>query len=167
MFTDMKFSIKQIGVIHTPYKDNAPNQSNEKAKGDFTIEVYPEYESALTSLEKFNYIYVLYFLDRLDKDYQNVISPPWAKGKTSVGVFASRSPNRPNPIGLSVVKILKIEKNIITTSGIDALNNTPLIDIKPYIKDIDSKEDANRGWVNLAEFDEHLKMHLAGTLHKH
>lgn len=163
----MKFSVKQIGIIHTPYDDNAPNQSDEKIKGDFTIEVFSEYESALTLLEKFNYIYVLYYLDRIDNDYQNIISPPWAGGKTSVGVFASRSPNRPNPIGLSVVKILKIENNIITTSGLDALNNTPLIDIKPYINNLDAKEDANFGWVNLAEFDEHLKMHLAGTPHKH
>jgi len=163
----MKFSIKQIGVIHTPYKDNAPNQSDEKIKGAFAIEVLPEYEPALMSLEKFSYIYVLYYLNRIDRDYQNIISPPWAGGKTSVGLFASRSPNRPNPIGLSVVKILKIEKNIITISGIDAFDNTPLIDIKPYIKNLDSKEDANLGWVNLTEFDEHLKMHLDGIPHKH
>ena len=163
----MKFNIKQIGVIHTPYKDNAPYQSDEKTEGDFTIEIYPEYESALTSLEKFKHIYVLYYLDRLDDDYQNVISPPWTEEKTSVGIFASRSPNRPNPIGLSVVKVLKIEKNIITTSGIDAFDETPLIDIKPYIKNLDSKEDANYGWVNITQFDEHLKLHLAGIPHKH
>ncbi|VAX25840.1 COG1720: Uncharacterized conserved protein, partial [hydrothermal vent metagenome] len=66
-----------------------------------------------------------------------------------------------------VVKILKIKKNIITISGIDAFNNTPLIDIKPYIKNLDSKEDANLGWVNIAEFDKHLKTHIAGTPHKH
>ena len=82
-------------------------------------------------------------------------------------MFASRSPNRPNPIGLSVVKILRIEKNIIAISGIDAFDNTPLLDIKPYIKNLDSKEDANFGWVNNTELDEHLKMHLAGIPHKH
>jgi len=163
----MKFSIKQIGVIHTPYKENAPYQSDEKTKGDFTIELYPEYESALTSLEKFNHIYVLYYLDQIDEKYQNVISPPWAGGKKTVGVFASRSPNRPNPIGLSDVKVLKIEKNTIAISGIDAFDNTPIIDIKPYIKNLDSKEDANFGWVNITEFDEHFKKHLDGIPHKH
>ncbi len=166
MFIDMKFSLKQIGIIHTPYLDNAPYQSVEKTDGDFSIEIDPEYESALISLEQFTHIYVLYYLDRVDEDPKNIISPPWA-GSQSVGVFASRSPNRPNPIGLSVVKILRIKKNIITISGIDAFDNTPLIDIKPYIKNLDSKEDANFGWVNITELDEHLKMHLAGIPHKH
>ncbi|MEN8192763.1 MAG: tRNA (N6-threonylcarbamoyladenosine(37)-N6)-methyltransferase TrmO [Bacteroidota bacterium] len=162
----MNFELKQIGTIHTPYKDNAPYQADEKVEGDFTIDVDPKFEQALKSLEQFTHIYVLYYLDRLDEEYKNIISPPWADNH-STGLFASRSPVRPNPIGLSIVKILNIKKNIISISGIDAFDNTPLIDIKPYIKNLDCKEDANAGWINFIEFDEHLKMHLAGIPHKH
>jgi len=69
------------------------------------------------------------------------IKPPWADGK-EIGLFSSRSPNRPNPIGLSIVRVKNIIKNKIYTSGIDVFNDTPLLDIKPYIKKLDSKSDS-------------------------
>jgi tRNA (Thr-GGU) A37 N-methylase len=93
-----------------------------------------------------------------------MIQPPWAKGK-KVGLFASRSPVRPNPIGLSIVRIKKIIENKIYTSGLDVFDGTPLLDIKPYIKDLDDKFDADYGWIKEMDDTEHLSLHIKGIPH--
>jgi tRNA (Thr-GGU) A37 N-methylase len=80
-------------------------------------------------------------------------------------VFASRSPVRPNPIGISVVRIRGIENREIFTSGMDVFDGTPLLDIKPYIKDLDSKADANYGWIEEMNNREHLLLHIKGIPH--
>ena len=134
----INFKLKPIGILKTPYEKKAPPQPDTKGKGDFKIIIYPEYTEGLYELDKFKYAYILYFMNRTQKNFSLKVNPPWSKNK--VGLFASRSPNRINPIGLSVVEILKIEKNIIYTSPMDAFNNTPLLDIKPYIKLLDVKE---------------------------
>lgn len=90
--------------------------------------------------------------------------PPWAGG-LRVGVFASRSPRRPNPIGLSIVRVLGVKDNEVITSGLDAFDGTPILDIKPYIKDLDSKADANYGWVEDLEDREQLTLHIRGIPH--
>ena len=92
------------------------------------------------------------------------VNPPWAGNKV-VGVFASRSPVRPNNIGLSIVKIKKIIGRKIITSPLDVFDGTPLLDIKPYIADLDSKPDANYGWVEDLADREHLKLHIKGIPH--
>lgn len=132
---------RPIGSIHSPYTDMAPFQANEDdTKGSFVLELLPEYETALQDLECFRYIIVLFHIDRA-RGYNgtNIAHPPSKKGGTT-GLFASRSPNRPNPIGLDVARIIRIEGNRIFTSGLSALDGTPLIDIKPYISN-DSKPD--------------------------
>jgi len=134
-----------IGVINTPYIDTAPFRCEEDAEGEFYLRLLPQFQEALYLLEKFDYLHVLFHIDR-GKHYKLKVNPPNADGQ-EVGLFASRSPNRPNPIGLSTVKIIKIEKNIIHTSGLDVLDNTPLLDIKPYIPAIDLKINANSGWI--------------------
>jgi ribonuclease HI len=136
-----------VGNIKTPYIEYAPQQVIDD-DGDFYIQIYNEYKSALLGLDSFNYIYVLYYMDRLKIDLEKVIKPSWSDYKR-VGLFASRTQNRPNPIGLSVVKINKLKGNKIYISAIDALDNTPVLDIKPYIKEIDLKADANNGWINI------------------
>lgn len=139
---------KPIGLIHSPYKNMAPFQPMENdTNGPFVLELMPEYETALQDLEYFRYIIVLFHIDRA-KGYNgsNVAHPPSLSGGT-VGLFASRSPNRPNPIGLDVAKLLRIEKNMIYTSGLSALDGTPLIDVKPYTKK-DSKSDPGIGLTN-------------------
>ncbi len=155
-----------IGVIHTPYHDKAPYQPVEADEGDFFIEVFPEYREGLQDLDTFTYIYLLYFIDRLNREVSMKVEPVWA-GEIEVGVFASRSPLRPNPIGLSVVKVLKVEGNTITTTGLDVFDGTPLLDIKPYIKDLDSKKDANYGWVEKTGDLRHLAMHILGIPHEY
>jgi len=93
-----------------------------------------------------------------------LVTPPWANGK-QVGVFASRSPVRPNSIGISVVLVKRIDNNEIFISGLDAYDGTPLLDIKPYINDLDVKYDANYGWIEGPEDKEHLLLHIKGIPH--
>ena len=92
-------------------------------------------------------------------------SPSFAPD-TKVGLFATRSPVRPNPIGISIVRIKEIADNRIATSGLDVFDNTPLLDIKPYVKDLDSKSDANYGWLDGLDGDrDHLLLHIKGIAH--
>jgi tRNA-Thr(GGU) m(6)t(6)A37 methyltransferase TsaA len=161
----INFKFKQIGLIKTPYTSNAPYQPLDDDKGEFRIIVDSEYARGLLHLDDFNYIYVIYYIDRMKKETSMMVNPPWTNG-TRVGLFASRAPNRPNPIGISVVRIKQIINNEIIISGIDAFNNTPLLDIKPYVKELDSKEDANYGWINNQNGDdEHLLLHIKGIPH--
>ena len=139
---------RPIGTIHTPYSDMAPFQAREDdTKGPFVLELLPEYETALEDLECFRYVIVLFHMDRArGYNCSNIAHPPSLKGG-SVGLFASRSPNRPNPIGLDVARLLRIEGRKIYTSGLSAIDGTPLIDVKPYTKR-DSKPDPGEGWTN-------------------
>lgn len=157
--------LNEIGLIRTPYETDAPYQPVEEDEGNFKIILNPEYKEGLHLLEKFTYIYVIYYIHQLPKGKEpNIITPPWTNGH-AVGIFASRSPMRPNPIGISVVRIKKIIDNAILTSGLDVFDGTPLIDIKPYIKDLDSKEQANYGWIEDLEGFEHLMLHIKGIPH--
>ena len=159
------FEFKKIGVIRTPYIDNAPYQPITDDKGEFRIVLRREYTRGLADLKTFRYIYVLYFIDRLTRTAVMTERPAWTPDK-NVGLFASRSPVRPNPIGLSVVQLKKVADNEVFTSGLDVFDNTPLLDIKPYIKDLDSKNDANYGWIdNLPGNKQHLLLHIMGIPH--
>jgi len=157
---------KQIGVIRTPYTDHAPYQPVADDTGDFRIVVDPQYQEGLQDLDRFRYIYVLYHVHRVKKEPSLMVHPAWVEN-THVGVFASRSPVRPNALGLSIVQIKAIEKNQIITSGLDVFDQTPLLDIKPYIKDLDSKSDANYGWLEDFEDQDHLMMHIKGIPHEY
>ena len=139
-----------IGWIHTPYQSSPPFQPDPEAEGEFYIELNPELEEGLYKLELCRYIIVLFYLDRPDKPVTLKVKPPRGKG-IEVGLFASRSPRRPNPIGISAVKLKSIEKNRLNISGIDVLDGTPLLDIKPYVKRLDIKEDSNNGWLDEVE----------------
>jgi tRNA-Thr(GGU) m(6)t(6)A37 methyltransferase TsaA len=107
----------------------------------------PELADGLYRLDSFNYIQVFFFLDRPDNPVTLHVRPP-SGGGMEVGLFASRSPRRPNPIGLSTVRLKRISGTRLDITGIDVLNNTPLLDIKPLFKGLDLKEDVNDGWRN-------------------
>ncbi len=164
MRKDTGLRLEPIGIIHTPYQDSAPYQPVDVEDQEFVIEVDPLYIDGLHSLDKFRYIYLLYYAHRITQKVDMIISPPWTENE-KVGLFASRSPNRPNPIGLSVVRLKKIDQNRIYTSGLDVFNGTPLLDIKPYIKDLDTKADANYGWVEESDDRDHLALHIKGIPH--
>lgn len=159
-----EYRLKPIGVIRTPYLDNAPYQPVTHDDAEFYLFVDPAYVEGLRDLDRFRYIYVIYLVHRVTRKVSMSVMPSWAPGK-EVGVFASRSPVRPNLLGLSVVRIERIDGNKVYTSGLDVFDGTPLLDIKPYIKDLDSKDDANLGWIEDLENQEHLMLHIKGIPH--
>jgi len=146
--TDLKFN--PIGVIHSPYKkrEDIPSGKNTDTAGyentEGRIEIFEKYRDGLKDLEGFSHI-ILIFAFHLSQARGNLFAhPPYDKKKR--GVFATRSPHRPNPIGMTIVRLLKIEKNIIHVSDIDMLEGTPVLDIKPYTLR-DRKNDIRLGWL--------------------
>ncbi len=126
--------LKPIGIIRSKYKDkkDAPRQGRTSEEVS-VIEVYEEFAEGLEGIEKFDKIIVLYWLHESRRDVIKA-KPP---GEEERGVFSTRSPERPNPIGFSVCKLLKVEGRIIYVKWLDAIDGTPLVDIKPFIKEID------------------------------
>lgn len=153
-----------IGEIRSPYDEAAPFQPIPDDE-DFAVEIDPDYAPGLKDLDSFTYAYLLYDLHRAD-DYALSITPPWDDDR-SIGLFASRAPRRPNAIGMSVVRIEAIEDARISISAIDAFDGTPVLDIKPYVAGLDTREDANLGWIDpdSAEDLEHLEQHIKGVPH--
>jgi len=127
-----------IGVFHTDYtpETGAPRQGILIPEGKGKIEIYPEYQDALKELELFEYIIVIYHFDKAGK-WSYTVKPPASNPGYTLGLFATRSPNRPNPIGLATIKLEKVENGILYVSGIDAFDGTPVLDIKPYLPSID------------------------------
>ena len=164
MQENSKFTLEQIGVIKTPYQENAPYQPVDTDQEEFYIKINPEYIDGLNDLDKFTYIYVIFYAHQISREVEMMISPPWTDGK-KVGVFSSRSPVRPNPIGVSIVRINDVIGNRVYTSGLDVFDGTPVLDIKPYIKDLDDKPDANLGWIEEMDDMEHLTLHIKGIPH--
>ncbi len=141
----MKFEIGQIGIIHSPYKtkEECPIQGSVKPEGKGKIELFKEYEDGLETIETFSHIILFYIFDQAGEI--KLVRPTFLDD-TPHGVFASRHPCRPNGIGISIVELKKKEKNTLDIKGIDVLDKTPLIDIKPYVPRFDHFDDANNGW---------------------
>lgn len=137
---------RAIGVISTPFKENVgiPRQAAGARDVKGTIEIFDEFSAGLADLDGFSHIVVIFHL-HLVKNPSLKACPPW-DGKEH-GVFATRSPHRPNPIGVSVVRLDSIEKNILNISGVDMTDNTPVLDIKPYIPSLNPSEDIRIGWL--------------------
>jgi tRNA-Thr(GGU) m(6)t(6)A37 methyltransferase TsaA len=125
-----------IGTIHTPWKTRAecPRNPREARDAICTIDVDARYGAALAGLERITHVVVLYFMDRARRDL--VVQVPRHLGEPR-GTFALRSPVRPNPIALAVVPLLNVEKTRLTVSGLDCLDGTPLLDLKPYFATVD------------------------------
>lgn len=135
------------------YKDEQPRQGVFSDTGGYIELVKGEnYEQALKDLDGFEYIWVI-FVFHHNSTWKPVTNPPYNDGNGKKGVFATRSPYRPNPIGMSCVKLERIEGNRIFIKESDILNNTPVLDIKPYISDYDSFPDASRGWLDNVKKD--------------
>jgi tRNA-Thr(GGU) m(6)t(6)A37 methyltransferase TsaA len=150
----MKF--KPIGIIHTPYKkdSDAPYQAY-KSKDTGKIEVFKEYQEGLKDVEGFSHFIILYEFHKSVKrsvkkehylNSQGLLVKPYLDDAQH-GLFATRSPNRPNPIGLTVVELLERKGNILKVRGIDMLDGTPLLDIKPYVPTFDRKNNVRIGWL--------------------
>ena len=133
-----------MGVIHTPYKrrEDIPRQGR-LSEEICQIEVYPEYEEGLKDIDQCTHLFILFWLHLGDRN-RLLATPPHSKEEH--GVFATRSPNRPNPIAIDIVRLLKVEGNRLTVKGMDALDGSVILDIKPYFTDMDSIADARVGW---------------------
>lgn len=142
-----QITINPIGIIHTPYNsiENMPIQplAAEGVKG--YIELFPQYMEGLTDLEEFSHITLVYHFHKIN-NYDLLVKPFMDTKKH--GIFATKSPKRPNAIGLSTVKLLGIEKNIIQIEMVDMLNGTPLIDIKPFFEKFDNRTGTKSGWLD-------------------
>ena len=141
------FNITQIGVIHSPYKtkQQCPIQGMTAPDSTGEIEIYPEYKDGLKTIELFSHIILFYIFDQAG---EVILCRKPFLDDTPHGVFASRHPCRPNGIGISIVKLEQKKDNILTVSSIDTLDNTPLIDIKPYVPKFDFRENVNNGWLD-------------------
>ncbi len=148
--------MKEIGYIETdlPEKFGLPRQSGiiDELKGKIIFKPPYNVKEAFEGIEEFSHIWVLWeFSDNIRQDFSPTVRPPKLGGEVRKGVFATRSPFRPNPIGLSCVKLDKIEYTkqhgvVLYISGIDMKSGTPVYDIKPYIAYADSREDASMGF---------------------
>ncbi len=122
-----------IGVIHSSIKDPVEAPREESTAGDVTatVEIFPEYTEGLTDLDGFSHIILLTYF-HLSKEFSLLVKPPLDKEVTH-GVFATRSPRRPNPIGMSTVRLIKIEGNLLHITNTEMVDGTPVLDIKPYV----------------------------------
>jgi tRNA-Thr(GGU) m(6)t(6)A37 methyltransferase TsaA len=142
--------MQPIGIIHTPYQDlkQMPIQPKGAAEKHCEIIIKEEYQAGLADLDGFSHIYLIYLFHR-SQGYQLSVLP--FMDDQEHGVFATRAPRRPNPIGLSLVELVAIKDNIIQVVGADVLDGTPLLDIKPYIEAFDKVEQARCGWMKASE----------------
>lgn len=144
--------LKVIGYIESCYLDKfgTPRQPGLVPDSFAKIIIHPEYqpEESLSGLEEFSHVWILFhFHQNTNHRFHAKVHPPRLLGETK-GVFATRSPHRPNPIGLSLVKLEKIEQGILYVSGIDLVNKTPILDIKPYLPFVESIPTAFGGWAD-------------------
>lgn len=141
----MEWKIRPIGLIRSPYSDGeeTPIQSAFSG-GRGEIEVFPEYEAGLKDIDGFSHLILLYYFHRVE-GYSLSVKP--FLDDTPRGLFATRYPARPNPIGLSVVRLLERRGNVLQIAEVDVLNGTPLLDIKPYVPQFDERKGATVGWL--------------------
>ncbi len=137
-------SLYFIGRIRTPWRrrEDCPKNARESA-AQCTIEVDPRWARALTGVESCTHLVVLYWMDRARRDLVIQVPQHYGVGR---GTFALRTPARPNPIAMSVARLLNVAGNKLTVVGIDCLDDTPLVDIKPYFASTDAVSDAVVGW---------------------
>lgn len=142
----MKIEFQPIGVIHTPFTrpEGMPIQPVGATGVRGTVEVFEDYRAGLTDLEGFSHIILLYHFHR-SQGFSLHITP--FMDSVPHGLFATRAPKRPNPIGLSVVQLDKIEDGVLHIHNVDVLDDTPLLDIKPYVPEFDAQPLVRTGWL--------------------
>jgi tRNA-Thr(GGU) m(6)t(6)A37 methyltransferase TsaA len=143
------FTMKPIGFVRSPYTDAAqiPKGRGAEHHAEGTLDILPEYEPGLGDIEGFSHLYVIWVFDRAEGS--SLIATPPSDNKPH-GVFATRSPQRPNPIGLTVVTLLRRERNRLFVRGVDMLDGTPVLDIKPYLSNVPDA-DLRRGWLEAVD----------------
>jgi tRNA-Thr(GGU) m(6)t(6)A37 methyltransferase TsaA len=138
-------SYTPIGFVHSPFTEKAdiPKGPGAQHEAEGVIEIRPSLEAGLTDIDGFSHLYVIWVFDR-SEDFDLMAQPPTADRPH--GVFSTRSPRRPNPIGLTVVQLLRREGRHLHVKGVDMLDGTPVLDIKPYLSSVPA-EQLKRGWL--------------------
>jgi tRNA-Thr(GGU) m(6)t(6)A37 methyltransferase TsaA len=140
-------TLTPIGVIHTPFSrpEGTPIQPSMSGGARGTVEVWPEYAEGLNDLDGFSHMVVLYWF-HLSEGWGLKVTP--FLDDRAHGVFATRAPKRPNPIGLSVLELLQVRGSILDVANVDMVDGTPLLDIKPYVPQFDCDNDVQIGWLD-------------------
>jgi tRNA-Thr(GGU) m(6)t(6)A37 methyltransferase TsaA len=142
-------TLDPIGVVRSPYTDKAqiPKGPGAQHDAEGTLDIRPDLEAGLTDIEGFSHLYVIWIFDRAEGC--DLLSTPPNDDRPH-GVFATRAPRRPNPIGLTVVRLLRRDGPRLHVRGLDMLDGTPIVDIKPYLSSVPA-EELRRGWLAEAE----------------
>ena len=142
----MKITFSEIGWIHSPFHriEGMPIQPSGAKDVEGTVEVDAMYVAGLSDIEDFSHIILIYIFHR-SEGFQLQVKP--FLDDNVHGVFATRAPRRPNPIGISIVELLKRDRNILSVKGVDVLDGTPLLDIKPYVTNFDVFQVSSVGWL--------------------
>ena len=143
----MTITYQPIGFIHSPFTNLAemPIQPTGAASAPGTVEILPEYQQGLKDLEGFSHIILIYHLHAAQRG--PLMVTPFLDSQPR-GIFATRAPTRPNPIGISIVRLVKIEGCTLFIEALDILDGTPLLDIKPYVPAFDGHPEAHAGWLD-------------------
>jgi len=139
------FAFRQIGVIRTRFtqQNGTPIQASMASGEMGAVELFPEYAEGLLDIEGFSHLHLIYVFHSIKEGSLRV--KPYLD-TVEHGIFATRAPKRPNPIGLSVVRLISVQGTRLEIAGVDMLDGTPLLDIKPYIPSLDSRETDKIGW---------------------
>jgi tRNA-Thr(GGU) m(6)t(6)A37 methyltransferase TsaA len=142
-----KIEIEPIGIIHTPYREpkDMPIQGRFRDDVEGWIELEEPYVPGLKDLDGFSHLILIYYFHRSDRE--ELTGRPYLEDQTH-GIFAIRSPHRPNHLGLSIVRLQRIEANRVYFTEVDMLDGTPLLDIKPYVEHFDRREGVRSGWLD-------------------
>jgi tRNA-Thr(GGU) m(6)t(6)A37 methyltransferase TsaA len=145
----MKIEYRPIGVVHSPFTEQTgtPIQPSRADGARGTIEIYPEYAEGLDDLDGFSHIYLICHLHRSEGFSLKVV--PYLD-TVPRGLFATRAPKRPNPIGLSIVDLVAVEGTTLTIENIDLLDGPPVLDIKPFVGNFDDRLEIRTGWLERA-----------------
>lgn len=143
----MEVTYRIIGIIHSPFKEpkGVPIQPTAARGVRGTVEVFPEYAPGLKDIEGFSHIILIYHF-HLVKPGKLLVRP--YMDEEEHGVFATRAPSRPNPIGISIVRLLRVDGNVLHVEDIDIVDGTPLLDIKPYVPEFDIRDVERKGWLS-------------------
>ncbi|MCJ7567908.1 MAG: tRNA (N6-threonylcarbamoyladenosine(37)-N6)-methyltransferase TrmO [Anaerolineales bacterium] len=152
----LDITFEAIGLIFSPFKDleAMPIQPTSEASAPGRVEIFPDYVEGLKDVDGFSHLILLYYMHAIRK--QALIVTPFLDSSPR-GIFSTRAPTRPNPIGLSIVKLIRVDGGVLHVDDLDVLDGTPLLDLKPYVPEFDHRPEARIGWLEKAKGEIKLK----------